>query len=117
MVPASSQLLGLWDPLRLMFPCLWKVSREVRGRESVRNNIEEAFLWNLGPFLLLGSALPLGFQLGEAMLVTGVSGELAHAKKCSVHTCLQRGIPSFHHSPVPVPTPALRPLLLLDGSV
>lgn len=117
MVPASSQLLGLWDPLRLMFPCLWKVSREVRGGESVRNNVEEAFLWNLGPFLLLGSALPLGFQLGEAMLVTGVSGELAHAKKCSVHTCLQRGIPSFHHSPVPVPTPALRPLLLLDGSV
>ena len=97
--------------------CLWKVSREVRGGESVRNNTEEAFLWNLGPCLLLGSAPPLGFQLGEAMLVTGVSGELAHAKKCSVHTCLQRGISSLHHGPVPVPTPALHPLLLFGGSV
>lgn len=113
---ASSHLLGLWDPLPLRFPCFWKVSREVRGGESVRNNTEEIFPWSLGPSQLLGSAPSLGFELGEAVPVTGVSGELAHAKKLSVHTRLQRGIPFLHHGPVPVPAPALHPLLLFDGS-
>lgn len=70
-----------------MFPCLWKVSREVRVGESLRNKAEETFLWSLG-LLLLGSAPSLGFELGEAMLAAGLSGELAHAKKCSVHTRL-----------------------------
>lgn len=80
------------------------------------NDTEETFPWSLGPCLLLGSAPSLGLELGEAMLGTGVSGELAHSKKCSVRTRLQQGIP-FLHGPVPVPAPALRPLLPCDGPV
>lgn len=55
---------------------------------KVTNNAEETFLWSVGPCLLLGSAPSLG--LGEVMLVTGVTGEVAPAMKGSVHTHLQR---------------------------
>lgn len=43
-----AQPLSLWDTLTLMLPCLWEVSREITGEESVRNETEETFPWSLG---------------------------------------------------------------------